>query len=86
VQAYLLFLLPNLLLTAAILFAARRCRGACCRRIIARHRAVDRLSFAIELRRRSVQNRGVAARSTRSAAASLEDLTRYWTPGEQNAS
>jgi ABC-2 type transport system permease protein len=82
-QPYLLFLLPNMLLMGAVLFAV----AALTRQTVAAHLgAVSILvgnTFAGELAEQ-VQSRRLAALLDPFGIVAMEDLTRYWTPAQKN--
>ncbi|HEV2736646.1 MAG TPA: hypothetical protein VGV85_17490, partial [Longimicrobiaceae bacterium] len=84
VQPYLLFLLPGLVLTAAILFAV----AALSRQTLPAYLCGIGLFvgylFAVELRD-GVVDAGGAMLADPFAMTVLEELTRYWTPVERNA-
>jgi ABC-2 type transport system permease protein len=82
-QPLLLFTLPNLLITAAILFAVATLSRRMLPTYVAGIGLLIGYLFAIE-RQGSVQNRLVPMLLDPFGAAPLQEITRYWTEVEQN--
>jgi ABC-2 type transport system permease protein len=83
-QPYLLFLLPNMLLMGAVLFALATLTRQLMASFLAAVGVFIASTFAGELAEQ-VGNRRVAALLDPFGIVAMEDLTRYWTPAQKNA-